>query len=83
VPITTRAQPFPPPQGGALKKKAADVKIGPLLKASGQHNDGDAVRVAVQVRHGGPASAEAGDSLKQLSGSSRQAPRRSGLSRPG
>ena len=39
-------------QGGALKKKAADIKIGPLLKASGQHNDGNAVHAAVQVRAG-------------------------------
>lgn len=35
---------------GALKRRAADVKIGPLLHASGQHNDGDPVHVTVQVR---------------------------------
>lgn len=36
-------------KGGALKKKAADIKIGPLLHATGQHFDGDRVKVGVQV----------------------------------
>lgn len=35
--------------GGVLKKKASDIKTGPLMHASGQHFDGDRVRVAVQV----------------------------------
>lgn len=34
---------------GALKHKAADVKIGPLRHATGRHNDGDPVNVTVQV----------------------------------
>lgn len=36
-------------KGGALKKKASDVKIGPVIHATGQHFDGDKVHVAVQV----------------------------------
>jgi hypothetical protein len=36
-------------KGGALKKRAADIKIGPVLHASGQHYDGDRVKVVVQV----------------------------------
>lgn len=44
--------------GGVLKKKAADIKTGPLLHASGQHFDGDKVRVAVQVSQWmGPSAA--------------------------
>lgn len=39
--------------GGALKRRAADIKIGPLLHASGQHYDGDKVKVAVQVGRAG------------------------------
>lgn len=37
-------------KGGALKKKVADAKTGPLFHVSGQHFDGDRVKVAVQVR---------------------------------
>lgn len=35
---------------GALKKSAADVKIGPLRHCQGRHQDGDAVNCTVQVR---------------------------------
>jgi hypothetical protein len=37
----------------ALKRKAADVKVGPLRHARGTHNDGDQVFINVQVRGGG------------------------------
>jgi hypothetical protein len=37
-------------KGGALKRKASDIKIGPLLHATGNHFDGDKVKVSVQVR---------------------------------
>jgi hypothetical protein len=36
-------------KGGALKRKASDIKIGPLLHATANHFDGDKVRVTVQV----------------------------------
>lgn len=36
-------------KGGALKKRAADIKIGPVLHATGQHFDGDKVKAVVQV----------------------------------
>jgi hypothetical protein len=36
-------------KGGALKKKVSDIKIGPVFHASGQHFDGDKVKVAAQV----------------------------------
>jgi hypothetical protein len=34
---------------GALKKKAADVKIGPHMHCSGHHYDGGIVHASVQV----------------------------------
>jgi hypothetical protein len=37
---------------GALKRKAADVKVGPLRHARGVHNDGDQVFLSVQVGTG-------------------------------
>lgn len=42
--------------GGALKRRAADIKIGPLLHVSGQHYDGDKVKVVVQVGRAGCGS---------------------------
>ncbi|WIA17635.1 hypothetical protein OEZ85_014441 [Tetradesmus obliquus] len=40
---------------GALKRKAADVKVGPLRHARGVHYDGDPVHISVQavVKEGG------------------------------
>lgn len=37
---------------GALKRKAADVKVGPHKHASGRHSDGEKVYLAVQVGAG-------------------------------
>jgi hypothetical protein len=37
---------------GALKRKAADVRVGPLRHARGVHNDGDQVYLNVQVSLG-------------------------------
>lgn len=36
-------------KGGALKRKASDIKIGPLLHATANHFDSDKVKVSVQV----------------------------------
>jgi hypothetical protein len=36
-------------QKGALKRRAADVKIGPLMHVEGMHNDGSPVAMTAQV----------------------------------
>jgi hypothetical protein len=36
-------------QKGALKRRAADVKIGPLMHVEGMHNDGGPVAMTAQV----------------------------------